>query len=284
MSEKQKLGFSLTLCVYFLAFTSASHAADGVPNSHKKNPSLVATIVISAGVSYQQADAKVSSRNKISGNGGSVDLSDLGAKEEHVSPDLRMRWRFSDRWHLDLGYQNLLLDGRRGASSQINFGDISIPVGWSVATDLEVDLFSIAVGYSFFRNDHYDFGGLLGLDVLSASAEVSGSIGVGNLQTTRSAKISATVPIPTIGLYGTVALSDRLALQGNVKYLYADVAGYRGDIFMASAEAKYWLTQNMALGVGYRHTAIDFKHESARSSEAFKFDFGGPYAAVSISF
>jgi hypothetical protein len=85
-----------------------------------------------------------------------------------------LRWRATSRWHFDLAYQNLRQDGQRGAATQIGFSTISVPVGWNVATELDVDFYSAVAGYSFFRGANYELGGIIGLDVYNASARIEG--------------------------------------------------------------------------------------------------------------
>ncbi len=273
---------ALMLCAaVLLAMPSSLEAGEG---ARVQNPSLTSTVVLQAGALYNQTDAEVGSRVRGTGVGGSIDLSDLGADNEHISPHFSLRWRATSRWHFDLAYQNLRQDGQRGAATQIDFSTISIPVGWNVATELDVDFYSAVAGYSFFRGANYELGGIIGLDVYNASARVQGSIFAGRARLTRAAEADITVPVPTLGIFGTYAFSDRLSIEGNAQYLFAEYDVYSGEIFKASAELKYWFTPHVALAVGYRHVATDISHEGDFTRDTFQVQFGGPFTALSVAF
>ncbi len=257
-------------------------AVDAEPAS--SNPSLTSYFTVQAGALYNRTDAEVGSHLRNSGAGGSIDLSDLGAGENHFSPYLSARWRATPRWHFEVSYHNISQNGRKGAKREINFADIVIPIGWNVSTDLDVSFFSGAVGYSFLKGRSYEFGGMVGLDVYSASAKISGSAFVGGATATRTAKESITIPVPTLGVFGTLAFNDRWSIGGKAQYLFAEYGDYSGDIFRASAEITYWFTPRTALAVGYTHVSADVSHEGARSDSDFRLQFGGPYAVVSLAF
>ena len=164
------------------------------------NPSLASRLTVQAGALYNRTNAEVASHVRATGLGGSVDLSDLEADDNHFSPYFSARWRAAPRWHFEVSYHNIQQDGRRGETREINFGDVVIPVGWNVSTDLDVNFFSGVAGYSFLKGSNYEFGGMIGIDVYSASAKISGSGFIGGVSDTRTAKESLTIPIPTLGL------------------------------------------------------------------------------------
>lgn len=109
----------------------------------------------------------MASRINATGEGGRADLSDLGADDNYISPFFSLRWRPFPRWRWDFSYQNLKLDGLREATSQINFDDITMPVGWNVRSELTIHLYSATVGYAFYRAPNAELGGLVGLHVLT---------------------------------------------------------------------------------------------------------------------
>jgi hypothetical protein len=88
VSDVWKLNGSIAACVYFLVFASLGHAAVGASTTQEQNSSLVATVVISAGALYQYADAEVASRNRNTSIGGRIDLTDFGAPQRYISPDV----------------------------------------------------------------------------------------------------------------------------------------------------------------------------------------------------
>jgi hypothetical protein len=248
------------------------------------NPSLNARWTFTGGALYVRSDAEVASTIKETGQGGRVDLSTLGADKDYVSPFFMLRYRANKRWRFEFSYQNLDLNGHRGASTEINFNDVTIPVGWDVRSDLKIHQYSASVGYAFYRMPNAELGALVGVHVLDASAGIRGSAYVNNVQVERSGTISEIVPAPTLGLYGTYAFNNRLAIEGSVQYLQASVGGYSGRLFIASAALNYWIKPNTALSLGYKHFDVDITYDDSSTRDTYNVQFGGPYATVSIAF
>lgn len=248
------------------------------------NSALSKRWTFTAGALLNIADAEVASTIKSLGVGGRVDLSDIGADDHHTSPFFAIKWRPSQRWRWDFSYQNLKLDGFRGATYEIEFDDITIPVGWDVRSNLSAHLYSATVGYAFYRTPDAELGGLFGLHVFDASAAIRGTGFVGSVQETRAAGISEVLPIPTLGLYGTYAISRRLAVEGKVQYLQASYGNYSGDILIANAALSFAMMESSSLVIGYKYIDIDVSHDGRSTKETYSVDFGGPYAAISIGF
>jgi hypothetical protein len=265
-------------------FTFGASAIARADEAGSSNPSLKARWLFTAGALYIRPDAEVASIVKESGNGGRVDLSTLGADEDYVSPFFMLRYRANQRWRFEFSYQNLDLNGHRGATTEINFNDVTIPAGWDVRSDLTMHQYSVSAGYALYSAPNAELGVALGVHILDASAGIRGSAYINNVQVERSGKISEVFPAPTIGLYGTYAFNNRLAIEGSVQYLYASVSGYSGHLLMASAALNYWINPNTALSLGYKHFDVDITYDDSSSRDTYNVKFGGPYATLSFGF
>lgn len=273
------VAFALSLCGLAAGPSLADDVAAGI-----ENPSLTARWVFSAGATLASSDAEVSSFVKGTGVGGSVDLSMLGVDEDYVSPFFALRYRPSSRWRWDFSYQNLRLDGERGATNQIDFGNITIPVGWNVSSDLKADFYSATVGYSFYRTPNAELGGFLGLSVLDFSANIEGRLNIGNSAQRQAAGISEVLPVPMLGLFGTYAFNNRVSVEGKVQYLTGSYADYSGDLFIATAALNYWIMPNTAATIGYKYLDANVKYDGDSTRDSYQVSFGGPFVMLSIGF
>jgi hypothetical protein len=273
---------NMLLAVFCLMFTQLAEASEPSSN-HASNPSLQDGWQIRGGAIYYLADGSAGSTINATGAGGELDLSQLGVDNNYVSPTLMVRWRVDRRWRFELAYENLYLSGQRGASTTIDFDDISIPVGWEVRSSVKIEMYAARAGYAFYTSSNSELGAMVGLDVFDASARISGAATVG-ATATASAGIAERLPVPTVGLYGTYAVTNRLSLEGSVSYIGGSYRGISGDVLMLAAHANYWLTERIAMGIGYRHVDVDVTVKSSRRTEVYDFSFGGPNATLSLKF
>ncbi len=125
---------------------------------------------------------------------------------------------------------------------------------------------------------------MIGLHVLDAGVSLRGTLFAGNATLVRSEGIDIVVPAPTVGLFGSYAITDRLAIEGSAEIIGGNIADYSGHFFVASAALTYWILPNAALSVGYKHFDAKLKYDDDRRKDVYDVGFGGPFATVSIGF
>ena len=271
----------LALISSAIAVVGASAAAAGEPVS---NPSLTKSWVFDAGAVFQNLDGGVGAG--LNGEaGGIVSFSQIGLDDESVSPYFSARWRFAERWRLDFIYNSIDVDGNIGANSAIEFGRITIPVGYEVDSSLEVQNYSAYVGYSFVKDDQAEFGARLGLSVLDADANLRGEAFIGGASVVVGAERAGVWgPIPTIGIYGTYALSNNLALEGSLDGLALKYSDYEGHYLAASVMLTYWINDTFAIGAGYRYVDAKLERQGDVVKETIDIVYQGPIAKASVGF
>ena len=249
------------------------------------NPSLTRTWTLRAGPFGQDLNGQVAKKLRGRGSGASVTLDDLGLDTWTVSPLLSGRWRFADRWRLEIGYFNTDIDGKVGARDQFQFSGRSIPVGANLATSLKANAYAAELGYSFVKNDRAELGLRLGTYVFDLKATVNASAYISSLTaTTGPATAQVVAPLPNVGLYGAYALSDRLTIQGSFGYLGATLGDWRGEALSASASLEYWIFDQFAIGAGYQFLDVDVVHKGSVFREEFDVTWQGPVVFGTLAF
>lgn len=272
-------GRGLVSALAFLASVCSASAQETV-----LNPSLSKLWVVDVGAMFQSLDGTLSAVTS-EGKGGAFDLSRLGLDKEDVSPMARLRWRFAQGWRLDLAYDQIDTGGHVGNSTTIDFGRITIPAGYEVVSSLDAHLYSAFVGYAFSRSDTSEIGARVGLTIVDVSANVGGNTYVGGQQVSVGPEgMSMTPLVPTLGLYTTYALSDRLAFEGAVDGIAGTVGAYSGHFLQVSAGLKYWLTGSLAVGGGYRFLDVKMDHDGASVDDVVSVTSNGAYANASFGF
>ncbi len=269
------------VAVLLLYAAGISIATAGEPVT---NPSLTKTWVFDAGAVFQNLDGGATSE-LVGGGGGSVNFSQIGLDDQNTSPFLAVRWRFADNWRFDFTYDSVDVNGGHGNRSTIEFGRITIPVGYQIDSSLDTRNYSAFVGYSFVKDSQSELGVRLGVSVMDAEASLEGSVWIGGaLQTTGTQNASVVGPIPTIGLYGTYALTNQWTIDGSIDGLAFNVGDYSGHYLAATATFTYWLSDIFAVGLGYRYIDSKLEHEGDVFDDVIEFRYSGPVVKASVGF
>jgi hypothetical protein len=91
-------------------------------------------------------------------------------------------------------------------------------------------------------------------------------------------------PIPTLGLYGTYALSNRWAIDGSIDGLAGHLGDYSGHYLAAATNLTYWVDDTFAVGVGYRYVDGKLEHEGSSMTKAVEIEYSGPVVKGSVGF
>ncbi|MEZ5900124.1 MAG: hypothetical protein R3D51_11610 [Hyphomicrobiaceae bacterium] len=248
------------------------------------NPSLTKTWVFNVGAVFQNLDGGATADIN-GGGGGSVGFSQIGLDEHSTSVFAAARWRFSDRWRLDFTFDTVDTDGSRTVSHDIEFGFITIPTSAAADSSLRIRNYSAFVGYSFVKDEQSEFGARLGLTILDAGFSLQGTATVlGASGSTEEQRADVIGPVPTIGLYGTYALSNRVSLEGSVDGLVGSLGSYSGHYVAAMASLNYWIDDTFAVGLGYRYVNGKLEHEGNVLTKGVDIEYSGPVVQGSVGF
>lgn len=175
---------------------------------------------------------------------------------------------------LSLGYMPIKATGTGVLPQTINFNGTTYTATTSVDSSLKADIFDIAYTYYLINMDDAPSRLQLGIEgaVKYTKAEISiKATGAGVSQTR-----SATVPIPTIGLRGRVALADFLGLHGRIGYL-----GYAGNRFLdADVQVEFSPIPLAGIYGGYRY--LDLKVD--QSGVIVDTKIAGPFVGAFVRF
>ena len=210
---------------------------------------------------------------------------DLGLPDRKVLPDFQAGMRVGERWRIEFEYYGLNRAGTRTLSRDIAWDDTVFPASASLSTEFDSDVFRIGAGWSFVKSPTAELGGVLGLHVTRFRFRLNGQVSLGNASVgTQVEQKDATIPLPTIGLYGALQLSPGWYLTGRVDYFSLSSGDYDGGLVNATAGLSYFVTRNIGVGLGYRY--VDYSLELTRANwvGAVDYRFSGPVLSLEVGF
>ncbi|HKJ83581.1 MAG TPA: hypothetical protein VJ961_06165, partial [Mariprofundaceae bacterium] len=175
---------------------------------------------------------------------------------------------------LSATYLPLKFTGTGTLQRTVNFNGQTYSAGSTVASTFKADIYDISYTYYLINMDDAPSRLQIGIDtsVKITKAETTLNASALGINQTRS----ATIPIPTIGLRGRVALADFLGLSGRIGYL-----GYAGNHFL-DGEAQVEFSPLPMLGIfgGYRYIKLKVDNSGVFADARFS----GPFAGALFRF
>ena len=218
--------------------------------------------------------------------GSSIRLEDdLDLDDRKGTPYLGLGMRLGERWRLELEYYALKRTATKTISRQVDFGDVSFPVGAQLTSEFNSTIFRATGGYSFYKEPNAEAGVGFGLHITDFTTQLSGQ-GTGVLTGAGFQREAhdALVPLPTVGLYGSYKLTDMLMLRGRVDFLSLNYGDYDGRLINWLAALDWRFSKNVGAGVGYRY--VDYRVDATKSdfTGEVKYAFKGPTIFVNMGF
>ncbi len=202
---------------------------------------------------------------------------DLGLDDRKVDAPILGRVRLGERWRIEAEYFALNRSGSRVISKAINWGGNTYPIGITVNSEFDSDIYRLSGGYSFIKDAQAEFGVALGFHVTDFTMSLAGaSVAI------RTA--DALAPLPTIGFYGSYAFTPRWLLSGRVDFFSLKYNDYDGSLVNLMAGVDYRFTRNFGIGLAYRYVDYDLDVTKSSFTGGVKYEFSGPMLYLIGSF
>ncbi len=247
--------------------------APQIPN----NPALTDTWFFGLGATFMNSNTQAELKSS-AGAGAVLDFEDaFGLAENDWAPEGLARWRFSERWRLELEYFSLNRSNSRTTTQDITWGDTTIPAGTLAKGKFDVSVLRVSCGYSFFKTQDKELGVALGFHVTQFDAEVSTSGGSAG-----DAKVLA--PLPVVSMFGQFALTDEWSVGGRLDALRLEYAPFYGNVLSVGVDALWQPWRHWGFGFGWRTLQINGGVSSSDWEGNLSTTYTGPIAYITSSF
>jgi len=196
--------------------------------------------------------------------------------------------RLGQRWRLEVEHFSLNRSKRQFTITEtLVVDDTTFPVSAQIDTDFDSKVTRVSGGLSLVKTDSAELGFVVGAHVTQFDVGISGtfSAGGGAPATLRRETRDATVPLPTVGLFGSAALAPGLALNGRADVFSLNHRGYDGRLLNLQANVTWHFSPNLGIGAGYRLN--DYRLEARRGEEfrgRVEYEFRGPQLFLDARF
>lgn len=211
-----------------------------------------------------------------------IELKDLDLEDERSSWFAEYRWRFRERWLLDVFAYQYKDKGRVAASKDFNYNGQQFSAGAVVDSKLEVNTLAMDVLYAVHQGDRSEVlvgGGIHALQLTASfRAAIVGENEIGSLS---RASDTLLYPVPNFRAQGTFDFNDRVGADLTAGWMSADMANYDGSFGYLHARLRCRLGDRSSLSLGYQFTAVDVSREPGNGRRQF---FDGELQGPTVQF
>lgn len=178
------------------------------------------------------------------------------------------------RLRISAGYLPLEFSGNGTLTRDVTFNGQTFTSGSSVQSEVEIEVFDLAAAFHVIDIDDGPTRIQLGPELSVKIADIS--MLLRDTSSGQRESVDATVPVPTIGARGRLAIGDYLGVVGRVGYLEVD----ENSFLDADVQLEYSPLPLVGVFAGYRYVDVDVDEADV----VLQSTFSGPYAGVLMRF
>jgi hypothetical protein len=207
---------------------------------------------------------------------------DLGMDNTQLTFLSSLQWRISKRSRLNFMYYNIPRNSTHTLGRDIDFNGNTYPINTTVKSNFNTAIYQISYGYAVLSKPNYEVGVLIGTHLVGAEAGIALEAGNGNIG--GSTNFGFTAPLPDLGLWGGVAITDRVAVTFDVDYLSMTIDNITGSIFAYNLLFAYNVVGRLDLTAGFSGLNFNLGVEKKNANASFKWAYNGPALGLTYAF
>lgn len=206
--------------------------------------------------------------------------SQFGLDSSDIEPKFQAMVRAGERNRVFFDYFTLDRTGSAIVAQPIVFRDSLLQPGDPLQSLLNLRLFTLTYGYSFWHTEKLEIAAIAGITEVDITAQAkvqTASAHINQLQT-------AAGPYPTPGIDVTWVASKRFYFEGRAQYLGVHVNHFDGSLGFYELDALYRFRPNVSFALGYNQVKTNLSSTETGNSGLFNISAKGPEIFVRAAF
>ena len=211
--------------------------------------------------------------------GDELDLEDfLGIADRETIFQLDALFRVAYFHRLEFSYFELRRNAQKTLERDIDFGDETFLEGTEVETSIESQYIRLAYSYSLMRDQQKELGVTAGLTYSRFETGLSAE------STQQSERLKVNAPLPTIGVFGSVAIGKKWRLSADIDIFALDFDRYDGHMAYLNLGLDRKFGNVFGAGIGYNFYTMKLNAKDDDLRGTFNIRHYGPKLYLSILF
>ena len=282
--DRRRRGPLLSLVAFILMAAVAPFASARADDAVPSHPALKDPFYFALGAFVPKTSTSAQLNSPAFPVGTVIDFERaLGMETQKVVPEAFARWRFAERWRLELAYFELNRSGDAVIQQEIHWGDQDFLAGTEVRSKLNFSDLRTSLGYSLFKRPDKDVGVALGVHWATYDASLS-AVGTGLASGSTSEEEKFLAPLPVLSVYGQFALTDEWAIETRLDRFVISFNNNYGNITSSAVDLSYQPFRHVGFGLGYRSFFLNVRVTRPNWTAVFYQSYQGPFAYMNASF
>lgn len=260
---KPRIGLTRNWLLLLTLMATGLAAAADVPNvwMHYDRSS------VHIGTYIANFDTDMLLASDLTGTGTPVNAEDdFGLDDSTTNILLHFDRRFRDRHRVDIAIYDLSRDGAGTVEREIDFGDITIPIGADVDSTFDYHVGKLTYSYSIRQTDAIDLALAAGVYVADYDVDVI------NLENGDREGEDGFSPFPLVGLRGSYLFSPRLIGNAYIEYLKVNTNDTDATYIDTTVSLEYRLRDRFGVGAAYNFVNIDGEDKDSDDEADFTYN------------
>lgn len=248
----------------------------------EKNPLLTSTFILKAGAFIPSKTIRLRVNGDTPNN--IIDFNDsFDFNNRQTTAEFSFIWRFTKnkKWHLGVEYFSVKTSGEKSLEDDIEWEDVTYPVGVDVKVGFGLSLYRIFVGRVITAGDRHEFGGGLGIHGMDFNTFIEGQAYAGDITTSFERKsVAVIIPVPNLGFWFNYTPTSKWAVTARMDWFAININEYNGVLWNVSTGIKYQIIKNFGVSVNYKYFNATVKANKKNWDGRVDMSFSGPSFGV----
>ena len=252
-----------------------------------KNPILTDKFILNAGLYSTFSNVIVSVNGTAIGReSGNIDFDEhFNIDDYHNTFSLTFNWRFAKNWNFSADYFRIARENKVVLKADVEWENITFRKSTGVEGGFGFALYRAFIGRVISRGDRYEIGGGIGAHVISISPFIEGQAYINDEDFEfQRREVSATLPLPNIGLWAIYAPTTKLSLSTKIDWFGLKIDNISGNLWDITPSINYQVLRNMGLSAGYKFLDIGFDTDKDGWQGQIDLEFQGPSFSLFANF
>ena len=187
-------------------------------------------------------------------------------------------WRFGHYHRIQAGYFELGRESRTTLLQDLTIGDETFPAGTTIDVISDIDIARVVYGFSLMNDSQKELGILMGIHAADVELKIRSE------ETDQEVSSKADTPLPVIGVFGSIALTEKLDLGAHIEIFRMEFDTYDGSLNAFNLTLTYYFTERMGAGVGYNYFSMDLDSPEQELRGSTQIRHHGPLVFATFTF
>ena len=234
---------------------------------------------IRAGIYKNNTDSKFIRLPTGGGPAEEISLEDvLGVNRRDNVLHLDGIFRFAHFHRLHFGYLELGRESTTTLLQDLEVGDEVFPAGVQIDVDTDLQSWRLSYGFSLMNDAQKELGVLAGMHVTKIESTILSP------DTGQRVESKVDTPLPVIGVFGSVAITEKTDLGARIEIFRMEFDRYEGSLNAFYLGVNHYFTEKIGAGIGYNYFAMNLDSPDQRLRGSVEIRHHGPIVFASFNF